>query len=58
MTIIALPWPWSVPRLPFSFTARPNSDIVSDDRVGHAVAEVRGKRGERRSEKSSRRVAS
>ena len=28
MTIIALPWPWSVPRLPFSPTARPNSDIV------------------------------
>ena len=25
---IALAWPWSVPRLPFSATARPNSDMV------------------------------
>ena len=29
-----------MPRLPFSFTARPNSDIVDDDGVGHAIAEV------------------
>src|SRR5438093_1606994 len=28
IAIIALPWPWSVPRFPFSLTARPNSDIV------------------------------
>jgi hypothetical protein len=35
-----------VPRFPFSFTARPNSDIVSD-RVGHAIAEVGNQRRDR-----------
>ena len=26
---MTLAWPWSVPRLPFSCTVRPNSDIVT-----------------------------
>ena len=55
MIIMALPWPWSVPRLPFSVTARPNSDIVSDDRVRHAIAEIAASAAMPR-EKSSRRV--
>jgi len=52
------PWPWSVPRLPFSFTALPNSDNRQHHGVGHAIAEVGDQRGRSRREKSSSRVAS
>ena len=55
MTIIALPWPWSVPRLPFSSTARPNSDIVRTTVSVHAIAEVGDER--RDAARESRRGA-
>jgi hypothetical protein len=43
---MAVAWPWSVPRLPFSATVRPNSDIGEDEHVAHAVAEVTGEGGQ------------
>jgi hypothetical protein len=52
-----LPWPWSVPRLPFSDTARPNSDIVMMTVSLMRSAKIGDERARPRP-KSSRRVAS
>ena len=37
---MTLAWPWSVPRLPFSRAVRPNSDMVRQHDIVHAVAEI------------------